>query len=140
MVVMVMMVVVMMAEVTGTQDNPHAMMVMVVMMMAELDRHLGRLHIAHLGIVPRIVGLERRHRIWHRVQELPIICRRIRRVPRHLRGIRAAHSGQGGRGSQKSNNFFVHLSSPKASTQTVRVKTDNRSGDLLFLGCPGFSP
>jgi len=134
--VVVVMVVVMVAVVTGTQDNPHAMMVMVVMMMAELDRDLGRLHIAHLGIVPRIVSLERRHCIWHRVQEFPIICRRIRRVPRHLCGIRAAHSGQGGRGSQKSNNFFVHLSSPKASTQTVRVKTDNRSGDLLFLDCP----
>ena len=62
--------VVMMADVmmvVMTHPDPHTMMMVMVVMMAELHRDLGRLHIARLGVAPRIVGFERRHRVRHRI-------------------------------------------------------------------------
>jgi len=46
--------------------DPHTMM-MVVVMMAELHRNLGRLHVARFRVAPCILGLQRRHRVRHRV-------------------------------------------------------------------------
>lgn len=61
------MVVVMMVTMGRDDDDvrPGVMMMMVVMV-TELHRDLGRLHVARFRVTPRIVGLQRRHCVWHR--------------------------------------------------------------------------
>ena len=127
-------VVVVMADVmmvVMAHPDPHTMMMVMVVMMAELHRDLGRLHIARLGFAPRIVGFESRHRVRHRIQELPIARRRILRVSLRLRrSIGAAYGGQSGRSSQQSSNLFVHSSSPKGRHAHAACPTDNRFGEF----------
>jgi hypothetical protein len=63
----VVMVVVMMVTMGWDDDDarPGVMMMMVVMV-TELHRDLGRLHVARFRVTPCIVGLQRRHCVWHR--------------------------------------------------------------------------
>jgi hypothetical protein len=106
-VVMMMVVMVMMASVVMMMMVVMIDPVMVVMVMTELDRHLGHLRPRQTGVI----GLQRRHRIGNRLQQVGVGRRRRHFGRRWRGGLHAAYRGQGGSGPQQTCDLLIHVSS-----------------------------
>jgi hypothetical protein len=106
MVVMMMMV---MRQDANVDPRHHMVMMMVVMMMAHTDGHLCQLFRGvRRGCALRLFGFQGRKRIWHGIEQLPVACGIIDRVPLHFGGIRASDCRDRSGSSQKSGNFLIH--------------------------------
>jgi hypothetical protein len=116
MMVVVMMMVVVRPENATERTTDDVMMMMVVMVVIENLRQLrptrrGVRLLRQLGVI----GLQRFHRIRHRIEQIPIRSRRLGRLGRGRR-LCGSHGRQGGCRAEKTRYSLVHVSSKRLAT------------------------